>query len=88
MSLLCRPLRNTKEKQYFGDRALSTRREAARLVGLYGRLWDSCVSKHIDGEKLEQDNLVLKEAGTHMRKERDGPRIHHDNRKSAVPKRL
>ncbi|KAJ5037736.1 hypothetical protein NUH16_011335 [Penicillium rubens] len=43
---------------------------AARLVGLYRRLWESCVSKHIDGQKLEQDNLALKEAGTHLRKER------------------
>jgi hypothetical protein len=29
---------------------------AARLVGLYRRLWESCVSKHIDGQKLEQSN--------------------------------
>ncbi|KAJ5202992.1 hypothetical protein N7449_005071 [Penicillium cf. viridicatum] len=35
---------------------------AARLVGLYRRLWESCVSKYIDGEKLEQRNLALKEA--------------------------
>ncbi|CAG7935628.1 unnamed protein product, partial [Penicillium olsonii] len=51
---------------------------AARLVGLYRRLWESCVSKHIDGEKLEQDNLVLKEAGTHLRKKRDGLQVRHD----------
>ena len=29
---------------------------AARIVGLYRRLWESCVSKHIDGQKLEQSN--------------------------------
>jgi hypothetical protein len=51
---------------------------AARLVGLYRRLWESCVSKHIDGRKLEQDNLVLKEAGAHLRKERDGLQVRHD----------
>ncbi|CAG7978249.1 unnamed protein product [Penicillium salamii] len=51
---------------------------AARLVGLYRRLWESCVSKHIDGKKLEQDNLVLKEAGTHLRKKRDGFQVRHD----------
>ncbi|KAI3092209.1 hypothetical protein CBS147333_10242 [Penicillium roqueforti] len=51
---------------------------AARLVGLYRRLWESCVSKHIDGQKLEQDNLALKEAGTHLRKERDGLQVRHD----------
>ncbi|CAG8119253.1 unnamed protein product, partial [Penicillium nalgiovense] len=50
----------------------------ARLVGLYRRLWESCVSKQIDDEKLEQDNLVLKEAGTHPRKERDGLQLRHD----------
>jgi hypothetical protein len=36
------------------------------------------VSKHIDGEKLEQDSLVLKEAGTHLKKERDGLQVRHD----------
>jgi hypothetical protein len=51
---------------------------AARLVGLYRRLWESCVSKHIDGQKLVQGNLVLKEAGAHLRKERDGLEVRHD----------
>ncbi|CAG8142493.1 unnamed protein product, partial [Penicillium nalgiovense] len=51
---------------------------AARLVGLYRRLWESCVSKHIDGQKLEQSNQNLKEAGTHLRKERDGLQLRHD----------
>jgi hypothetical protein len=35
------------------------------------------VSKHIDGQKLEQDKLVLKEAGAHLRKERDGLQVRH-----------
>ncbi|KAK9847490.1 hypothetical protein MYU51_018643 [Penicillium brevicompactum] len=51
---------------------------AARLVRLYRRLWESCVSKHIDFEKLEQEHLVVKEAGTHLRKERDGLQVRHD----------
>ncbi|CAG7975774.1 unnamed protein product [Penicillium salamii] len=51
---------------------------AARLVGLYRRLWESCVSKQIDDHKLELDNLFLKEAGTHLRKERDGLQLRHD----------
>ncbi|CAG7947638.1 unnamed protein product [Penicillium salamii] len=55
---------------------------AARLVGLYRRLWESCVSKHIGGEKLEQRNLALKEAGTHLRKERDGLQVRHDKQLS------
>ncbi|CAG8275481.1 unnamed protein product [Penicillium olsonii] len=57
---------------------------AGRLVGLYRRLWESCVSKHIDGEKLEQDNLVLKETGTHLRKERDGLQVRHDKQLSRL----
>ncbi|CAG8080653.1 unnamed protein product [Penicillium salamii] len=51
---------------------------AARLVGLYRRLWESCVSKHIDGQKLEQENFVLKEAGTHLRQKRDGLQVRYD----------
>ncbi|KAK9847186.1 hypothetical protein MYU51_020349 [Penicillium brevicompactum] len=51
---------------------------AARLVGIYRHLWESCVSKHIDGEKLEQGNLVLKEAGAQLRKKRDGLQVRCD----------
>ncbi|CAI7673200.1 unnamed protein product [Penicillium viridicatum] len=51
---------------------------AARLVGLFRRLWESCVSKHIDIHKLEQSNRSLKEAGTYLRKERDGLQLHHE----------
>lgn len=56
---------------------------ATRLVGIYRRLWESCVSKHTDGQKLEQGNLVLKEAGAHLRKEkRDGLEVRHDEQLS------
>jgi hypothetical protein len=57
---------------------------AARLLGLYRRLWESCVSKHIDGQKLEQDNLVLKEAGAHLGKERDILQVRHDKQLSRL----
>ncbi|CAG8022769.1 unnamed protein product [Penicillium salamii] len=57
---------------------------AARLIGLYRRLWESCVSKHIDGQKLEQENLVLKEAGTHLRQKRDGLQFRHDKQLSRL----
>ncbi|CAG8258606.1 unnamed protein product [Penicillium olsonii] len=57
---------------------------AARLVGLYRRLWESCVSKHIDGQKLEQENLVLKEAGTHLRQKRDGFQFRHEKQLSRL----
>ena len=50
----------------------------ARLIGPYRRLWESCVSKHINGQKLEQSNQNLKEAGTYLRKERDGLQLRHD----------
>lgn len=51
---------------------------AARLVGFYRRLWESCVSKHIDVQKIEQSNEILKEAGTYLRKERDGLQLHYE----------
>jgi hypothetical protein len=57
---------------------------AARLVGIYRRLWESCVSKHIDGQKLEQDILDLKEAGAHLRKERDGLQVRHNKQLSRL----
>jgi hypothetical protein len=36
------------------------------------------VSKLIDGQKLQQNNQTLKETNTHLRKERDGLRLHHE----------
>lgn len=51
---------------------------AARLVGLYRRLWESCVFKQINGQKLEQENLLLEEAGAHLRKKKDGLQLRHD----------
>ncbi|CAG8130298.1 unnamed protein product [Penicillium salamii] len=57
---------------------------AARLVGLYRRLWESCVSKHIIGQKLEQESLVLKEAGTHLRQKRDGLQLRHNKQLSRL----
>jgi fibrillarin-like rRNA methylase len=41
---------------------------AARLVGLYRRLWESCVSKYIDVQKIDQSNEMLKEAGAYLKK--------------------
>jgi hypothetical protein len=51
---------------------------AARLVGLYRRLWESCVSKNIDGQKLQQSNQILKQAGTHLLNDKNGLRLRHD----------
>jgi hypothetical protein len=36
------------------------------------------VSKHIDDQKLEQENMVLKEADTNRRQKRDGLQARHD----------
>ena len=57
---------------------------AGRIVGLYRRLWESCVSKHIDGQDLEQRNQILKEASRHLTKERDGLQLRHDKQLSRL----
>lgn len=36
------------------------------------------MSKHINGQRLEQENLLLEEAGAHLRKKRDGLKLRHD----------
>ncbi|CAG7947806.1 hypothetical protein PENNAL_c0952G01983 [Penicillium nalgiovense] len=58
--------------------------QAARLVGLYRRLWESCVSKHIDGQKLQQGNQILKEAGAHLVEEKDGLQLCHEKQLSLL----
>jgi hypothetical protein len=35
--------------------------QAARIVGLYRRLWESCTAKHIEGNKLAKANHGLRE---------------------------
>lgn len=40
------------------------------------------MSNHIDSEKLEQKNHMLKEAGIHLRKNRDGFQLRHDKQLS------
>ncbi|KAK9846805.1 hypothetical protein MYU51_000733 [Penicillium brevicompactum] len=39
---------------------------------------------NIDGQKLEQDSFVLKEAGAHLRKKRDGFQARHDKQLSRL----
>jgi hypothetical protein len=36
------------------------------------------VSKHINGQRLEQENLLLEEAGAHLRKKKNGLQLRHD----------
>ena len=83
----------SRNKTHPGDRAISTYSKGASrprarrcqvclsrssLAGLCWRLWEPCVFKHMDGQKLQQGNLVLKEAGTHLRTNRDGLQLRHD----------
>ncbi|CAG8902396.1 unnamed protein product [Penicillium egyptiacum] len=57
---------------------------AARLVGLYRHLWESCVSKHIGGEMLEQSNQKLKESSMNLSNKRDGLQLRHDKQLSQL----
>ena len=36
------------------------------------------MSKHVDGQKLQQSNQTLKEADTYLREERGGLQLHHE----------
>jgi pterin-4a-carbinolamine dehydratase len=42
------------------------------------------VSKHIDGQKLEQSNWILKEASAQLSKERDSLQLRHDKQLSQL----
>ncbi|KAJ5144443.1 hypothetical protein N7526_001951 [Penicillium atrosanguineum] len=58
--------------------------QAARLVGLYRRLWESCVSKHLDCEKANETNQVLREASIHLSNERDSLQLRHSEKLSRL----
>ncbi|OQD94892.1 hypothetical protein PENSOL_c023G10806 [Penicillium solitum] len=52
--------------------------QAARLVGLYRRLWESCVSKHVDSQHIEAENerlrtgnIQLCNEGNHLKHRQD-----------------
>ncbi|KAJ6103458.1 hypothetical protein N7486_005885 [Penicillium sp. IBT 16267x] len=38
--------------------------QASRLVGIYRRLWESCVAKHSECEKTNETNQRLKQCGS------------------------
>jgi hypothetical protein len=42
------------------------------------------MSKHIDGQKLQQSNQILQEAGAHLRKKRDHLQVRHDKQLSRL----
>jgi hypothetical protein len=43
--------------------------QAARLVGLFRRLWESCVSKHVDTQGLEDTTQALRADNAQLRQE-------------------
>ncbi|KAJ5982583.1 hypothetical protein N7451_012683 [Penicillium sp. IBT 35674x] len=52
--------------------------QASRLVGIYRRLWESCVAKHRECDKMIDTNLRLKQAGMQLSNERDSLQARHD----------
>lgn len=45
--------------------------QAARLVGLYRRLWESCISKHLDTQRLQEVNHQLRANNLQLCQERE-----------------
>ncbi|KAI3095269.1 hypothetical protein CBS147333_9805 [Penicillium roqueforti] len=58
--------------------------QAARPVGLYRRLWASCVPKHLEGEIPDENDKTSKEATTKLSKERDGLQLRPDEQLSRL----
>ena len=52
--------------------------QASRLVGIYRRLWESCVAKHRECDKTIDANIRLKQAGVQLSNERDSLQARHD----------
>ncbi|OGE47143.1 hypothetical protein PENARI_c060G05924 [Penicillium arizonense] len=55
--------------------------QAARSVGLYRRLWASCVPRHLSGEDVDQKIQISKEARFNPSKERNGPQLPADEQR-------
>ncbi|KAJ5982640.1 hypothetical protein N7451_012740 [Penicillium sp. IBT 35674x] len=53
--------------------------QASRLVGIYRRLWESCVTKHRECDKMIDANLRLKQEGVQLSNERDSLQARHDH---------
>jgi hypothetical protein len=52
--------------------------QASRLVGIYRRLWESCVAKHRECDKAIDANIRLKQAGVQLSNEKDSLQARHD----------
>ncbi|CEJ62566.1 hypothetical protein PMG11_11063 [Penicillium brasilianum] len=53
--------------------------QAARLVGLYRRLWESCMAKHMQGKKLTTANDGLRETQQKLVNEKNKMQSSHDD---------
>ncbi|KAJ6058286.1 uncharacterized protein N7446_007914 [Penicillium canescens] len=53
--------------------------QAARLVGLYRRLWESCIAKHHDGQQLATDNNQLRITNIQLLRERESLKQRQNN---------
>ncbi|KAI2791727.1 hypothetical protein POX_c04603 [Penicillium oxalicum] len=61
---LFQPVLDTLERLEREDPKLAF--QAVRLVGLYRCLWGSCVSKHVDNQRLEEANQVMRAENTQL----------------------
>ena len=52
--------------------------QASRLVGLYRRLWESCVSKHVDSQRLREANRQLRITNFQLLQESEYLKHRHD----------
>jgi hypothetical protein len=53
--------------------------QAARIVGLYQRLWESCMAKHIERKKLAKANDGLKETQQKLVNEKNKMQSSHND---------
>jgi hypothetical protein len=53
--------------------------QAARIVGLYRRLWESCMAKHTEGKKLAKGNDGLRETQQKLMNEKNRMQSSHDD---------
>ena len=59
-----------------------TAAQGARLVSLLRRLWESCVSKHIDSQRLEAGNQQLRAMNSQLHFEGDHLKLTHEDQTS------
>jgi hypothetical protein len=53
--------------------------QGARLVSLLRRLWESCVSKHLDSQRLEEGNQQLRAMNSQLHLEGNHLKLTHED---------